>query len=189
MSQLREYNRAFWSRQGLRVLIRWEIIKCGIVSGVFWTVMIIACSWLEHSGHGYLGATFVGLWVGFMAPALFFEFTVLADLGHYLAFGRVFFVPKLIEESKSQNPPRTRVRLRELTPVRRALATVAILAGMTSPLSCLTTWVLVVLVRLPQETHADDRVHVRPYFLRLRNNIEVRMMEGALDRFRYRHAA
>lgn len=144
---------AWLELQQQRFVLRWIIIRPGLISAVFWAIALIGDSWLRSWGLQYLGFVALGLWIGLSFPIIYVQGSLILDLMGYVLTGRTSFFPRLMQAGKEAHE--RLVSAEAAAPrLQRYLNAFVKLLGNTSPISCLATWAMVVLVRMPESVHA-----------------------------------
>jgi hypothetical protein len=152
----------------LKLQIRWFAVVRGIYSAVFWTIAALALGWLRHAGLSALGAVLLGIWLLLSLPVLYMQLSILLDMLGYVFTGKISFYPVLQAAAEARSDDERDELAIELLPegfappvgsrpgkyaVGRIRGALVSLISNTSPLSCLSTWALVVLIRIPNTAH------------------------------------
>ena len=172
MSDAASFSREQWGRAVLRGIIVGE----GLLCGVFWTAVFIGWTLAAAAGYGFLGWYAVTAYVIVLAPILILQAVLVADLLSYVVVGKIFAFPAI--ELLAQEIAASRPDLLKATTWSKVLVVLA----HTSPLASLALWGLVVLARMPKDTHAV--VTIRRELLQRQQRLERAIYVSATERLR-----
>jgi hypothetical protein len=164
---------AFLAHQVDRFRLRWLSIGKGIASALFWTLALILHSWLTYYGLAAVGYALLAAWFVLALPALFYQLALIVDVVSYALLGKISFYPNVILRIAEQPMPIA------TTPRERFVFFMSAFTSVTSPLSALSTWALIVLFRAPPSTHLQVGEPRR--VIQLQRKTERRIFADILD--------
>ena len=146
--------KAFLSYQSQRLGLRWTVIRFSVQATVFWTLAILAGSWLQYWHLAPLWWAFLVAWAFLALPGLVTHIQLISDVLAYAVSGKTYFFPRVLAATETDEYDR---RLRQLPRHIKPLVSVFLYAAYTSPLMGVALWCVVVLLRLPAKAHAEQR--------------------------------
>jgi hypothetical protein len=150
------------ARELRRFGLRAEVVLDAILVAGFWTLVAVGLSWLSHWGVEAIGWVLLGIWLGLSVPALKVQLMVLLDLANVALAGRPYLMAVDIRIiRRAAIDPEFRANLDEalrqskrdrarLPWFARLAITLMDVAWEVSPLAPVSTWGLIVLLRLPE---------------------------------------
>ncbi len=170
-----------------RIHLRWVVLRYGIYSAVFWTLVLVGAAWLKHLGLTPIVWILLTVWLLVSLPALIVQTSALVDILNYILSGEIFLLRRFITRSRMgarspvgepapPTPAEALTHLRDTPQVPSgAMRALIRFASDTSPLAPLSTWALVVLFRLP--TAALISRHAAASLPRVRHEAELYVAE------------
>lgn len=180
MSHGMRFVKAWIELQKSRFYLRFLVIMSGLLSAIFWTLALIFYTWLKYWGLQSVGFVLLGLWIGLSFPVLYVQASLILDLAEYALTGRTAFYPRFslaVAQAKRDWAP---------SRAQRLLGVLVKLLGDTSPLSCLSTWALVVLLRMPKSAHRIEPREAVARVPAVRHEAEIGVFDLALHRLAHR---
>lgn len=179
----------FLTEQMRRLEVRWFVVQFALLSLGFWTLAILASSWLIALGIGWLRWPLFLVWLVLALPAIVTQLQLLVDILSYGITGRLHFYPLMLEMVNSGEYER---RLAMLPPdVQRFIAAVSPITtavAFTTPFIALTIWSAIVLVRTRgvEQIEIDRRI-IRKHEMRRALELTRRFETATVAEFAEKH--
>jgi hypothetical protein len=175
----------FWGWQRLRLRFRALVLWEGVKAGAFWVLLLAIAAYLAAAGFAWVAALLLAIWLFFALPTLAIQAAIFADLFNYTFTRRVYLLRTFerLRKEQVESQEMALARIRVTQPGLYWYLRGASAASNTSPLTPLSLWAMLVLLRLPSKAHSPEDEPTSVLFLTRRlKDAETFLVERVVQR-------